>query len=253
MTEHIDLDEDEDWVAALMSDGWSGMGHAPHNWEVDAHIRCCFGQADAVLHERLSKFVQLDVHVIRPTAGRDFTTYVTSGMSDLAMNVPDSFADWRRAELVIALPGSPETHFDQAGRRHYLIDHLRNYARRPHALGSCFILGDTIGPFEGEETIGPDTRLSAYILARPVVTPIVEPMDAFRASLSTGESVNFFALEPIYADELDLKLNQGSDVLIARLEAANAFELYDPDRPSVATQKARGFSLKRLLGGQVKF
>jgi len=231
VTEHIDLDEDEDWVAALMSDGWSGMGHAPHNWEVDAHIRCCFGQADAVLHERLSKFVQLDVHVIRPTAGRDFTTYVTSGMSDLAMNVPDSFADWRRAELVIALPGSPETHFDQAGRRHYLIDHLRNYARRPHALGSCFILGDTIGPFEGEETIGPDTRLSAYILARPVVT----------------------ALEPIYADELDLKLNQGSDVLIARLEAANAFELYDPDRPSVATQKARGFSLKRLLGGQVKF
>lgn len=249
MTEHIDLDEDEDWAAALMSDGWSSMSHAPHNWEVDAHIRCSFGQADSVLHEQLSKYVRLDVHVIRPTPDRAFTTYVTSGMSDLAMKAPDGFADWRRAELVVALPGPPEAHVDARGRRHYLIDHMRNYARRPHAVGSCFILGDTIGPFDGEESIGADTRLSAHVLTRPVVTPIVDAMDAFRASLSTGEAVNFFALEPIYDDELDLKLNQGSDVLIARLEAANAFELYDPHRPSVATQKARGFSLKRLLGG----
>jgi len=249
MTEHIDLDEDEDWAAALTSDGWSRMSHAPHNWEVDTHIRSCFGQSDAVLHEQLSKYVSLDIHVIRPTADRAFTTYVTSGMSDLAMNAPEGFADWRRAELVIALPGPPEAHFDAAGQRHYLIDHMRNYARRPHALGSCFILGDTIGALDGEESIGPDTRLSAHVLTRPMITPIIDPMDAFRASLSTGDAVNFFAIEPIYADELDLKLNQGSDVLIARLEAANVFELYDPDRPSVATQKARGFSLKRLLGG----
>jgi hypothetical protein len=136
------------------------------------------------------------------------------------------------------------------GRHHYLIDHLRNYARRPHAMGLCFILGDTIGAMEPDETIGPDTRMTAHLLARPVLTPVVDAMDAFRMTASTGEIVNFLALEPIHDDELDLKLKQGSHVLIEQLEDAGHFELYDPNRASVvAPPKAKGFSLKRMFGG----
>ena len=249
MPDHIELVEDEEWATVLAGDGWAPMDRAPLGEDIDAHIGRCFGAAERVLHETLSKFVHLDVHVIPPSPGRDFTTYVTSGMSDRPTKAPSAYSDWERAELVMALPGPPQAHIDAEGRRHYLIDHLRNYARRPHAIGHCFILGDTIGTADVEEPVGPDTRLSAYVLARPVVTPIVDPMDAFRAGLSTGEVVNFLALQPIHADELELKTQQGSDVLIERLEAANVFELYNPNRPSVAQQKARGFSLKRLLGG----
>ena len=249
MSEHIDLEEDEEWTAALTADGWSKMDHTPHSWEIDAHIRSAFGQAQVVLHEQLSKYVHLNIHVIGPSDGRAFTTYVTSGMSDLPMNAPDELSEWRRAELVIALPGPPEAHVDAAGRRHYLIDQMRNYARRPHALGTYFILGDTIDPFDPDESIGPDTQLAAHLLGRPMITPIIDGMDAFRATLSTGETVNFLALEPIHADELDLKVKQGSEELIERLEAAGVTELYEPSRPSVADEKGRGFSLKRLLGG----
>jgi len=249
MADYVELDEDEKWTAILAVDGWKPMEHAPHNAEVDAHIERCFGPPETILRERLSKFVQLDIHVIPPFRNRTFTTYVTSGMSDLAMTAPEGFEDWARAELVIALPGSPADHVDASGQRHYLIDHMRNYARRPHAMGSCFILGHTIGSLDADETIGPDTTLSAHLLSRPVLSPVVDSMDAFRAELSNGTAVNFLALEPIHADELDLKEKQGSDVLIDRLEAANVFELYNPARASVAPQKERGFSLKRLLGG----
>ena len=249
MTSHIDLDENEEWVAALTADGWGPMEHAAHNWEVKAHIHTAFGQSEAILHEPLSKFVRLDIHVIVPANGRTFTTYVTSGMSDLAVKAPEGYADWRRAELVIALEGSPESHVDEAGRRHYMIEHLRNYARRPHAIGNCFILGETIDPFDPDETIGLDTRLSAHLLTRPVVTPIIDVMDAFRLNLSGGEVVNFLALTPIHADELELRKLQGPDVLIERLETAGVTELYNPNRPSVALQKTKGFSLKRLFGG----
>ena len=89
----------------------------------------------------------------------------------------------------------------------------------------------------------------ALVAMAVIVTPVVDPMDAFRAILTTGEAVNFLALEPLHADELDIKLKQGSEVLIDQLEAAGVYELYDPDRASVAMQKPKGFSLKRLFGG----
>jgi len=249
MPDHIELREDEDWATILASDGWAPMDRGAPSEEVEAHIARCFGEPAIVLHETLSKFVHLDIHVIAPSNGRDFTTYVTCGMSDRPTKAPSAYSDWERAELVIALPGPPQAHVDAEGRWHYMIDHLRNYARRPHAMGLCFILGDTIGTVDAEETVGPDTRLSAFVLTRAVASPIGDPMDAFRATLSTGAVVNFLALEPIHADELDLKTQQGSDVLIERLEEAKAFELYDCNRASVAPRKARGFSLKRLLGG----
>jgi hypothetical protein len=248
MADHLDWAEDEEWAAALIADGWSRMDHPPHNAEVDEHIRRCFGESVSVLHERLSKFVHLDIHIIPPSRGRTFTTYVTSGMSDVAMKVPMGLTDWARAELVLALPGPPEAHVDANGRRHYLIDLMRSYARRPHALGAFYSLGATIGPLDETETLGPDTQLSACMLTRPVLTPIVEAINAFRASLSAGEVVNFMALEPIHADELELAEKRGADELIEKLEAAQVFELYTPARPSVA-RASKGFSLKRLFGG----
>jgi hypothetical protein len=244
MTGYRDIDEDEEWVAALTADGWAPMEHAPINPEVDEHIRRCFGEPETVLHEHLSKYIHLDINVIPPSRGRTFTTYVTSGMSDVAMKVPAALPDWARAELVIALPGPPEDHVDENGRGHYLIDQMRAYARRPHAVGTFFMLGHTVGPLD-DDPIGPDTQLSACVLSRAMISPIVDSIAAFRATLSTGECVNFLALEPIYADELDLKQKRGSDALIERLEAAQVFELYDPGRASVAPQK---FNLMRMFG-----
>lgn len=250
MADYVDLTEDEEWTTVLTADGWSAIEHTPINAEVTAHIVRCFGEAPVILRETLCKFVHLDIHVIPPIAGRDFTTYVTSGMSNLPAKAPSGYSEWERAELVVALPGPPEAHIDALGQRHYMIDHLRNYARRPHAMGLCYILGDTIGSADAEDTLGPDTRLLGHLLARPVLTPIVDAMEAFRATLGDGQVVNFLALEPIHGDELELRLKQGSDLLVSRLEAAGVFELYDPHRPSVATvQKAKGFSLKRLWGG----
>ncbi|HEX4180191.1 MAG TPA: suppressor of fused domain protein [Caulobacteraceae bacterium] len=250
MTEAIDFDEGPEWAAALMADGWSPMAHPLLNQEVDDHIRRCFGEADEVLHEHLSKYVHLDIHVIRPTRGRTFTTYVTSGMSDLPMKTPLQFPEWARAELVIALPGPPETHIDTFGRRHYLIELMRSYARRPHALGTFYRLGQALDPLGESEPIGPDTGLTACLTARPMLTPIVDSLTAFRATLGDGAPVNFLALEPIYPDEFDvvLKHKRGAEELIERLEEAQVFELYNPERASVA-RPARGFSLKRLLGG----
>jgi hypothetical protein len=244
MTNAFDFEEDEDWTAALAADGWKAMAHEPINREVDEHIRRCFGEPDTVLHEHLSKYVHLDVFVIAPSRGRTFTTYVTSGMSNRPLEAPVQLPDWSRTELVLALPGSPEDHVDGNGQFHYMIEQLRAYARRPHAVGSYYLLGHTIGPLD-DDPLGPDTEMVAAVLSRAVISPVVDSLAAFRAHLDSGECVNFLAVEPIYADELELKMKRGPDALIERLEASQVFELYNPTRASVAPQK---FNLKRMFG-----
>jgi hypothetical protein len=44
---------------------------------------------------------------------------------------------------------------------------------------------------------------------------------------------------------MDLKLEQGSDELIGRLDGAEVSELLDPSRPSVAPRRRRLFGRRR--------
>jgi hypothetical protein len=222
-------DEEEEFPSDLWDLGWRPLDHEPINEEVEAHIERCFGPVETVLHELLSSHVHLDVNVIPPVGGRDFTLYVTSGMSDLPMKVDEGVEDaesWNRAELLIALPGPP---IDR--RDHYLVHDLRTMARYPHAQERWLCHGHTVG---GEEVIGPDTAMTGYILDWPSISPLVDPTEACELKLRNGELVHFFALVPIYPEELDLKLAKGSQTLLDRLERSGVSELYRPDRGNAA-------------------
>jgi hypothetical protein len=253
MTDRDDEDDDvwppdDDCLPALWAEGWRPMNHPPHNEEVEAHIRRCFGHAPNVLHEPLSKHVHIDIDIIPPSHGRSFTTYVTSGMSDLPMPAPERVPRLRWAELVIALPGPPEAHLMPDGREHYLISQMRQHARYPHAENAWLFFRHTIAADEHASPIGPDTAMCGKLLAMPLAVPIVEARDAFGADLSTGETVHFCALVPLHADELAFAREHGSDLMMDRLYDAGVTEIYDPARPSVLARRKRGFDWKRLLG-----
>lgn len=225
---------EDDPAYELWAEGWRPMDHPPLNDEVEAHIERSFGKPATVLHELLSLQVHVDVNVIPPSAGRSFTTYVTSGMSDLPMSVEgiDDPERWSRAELVMALPGPPETH---AG--HHLISTLRKYARFPHAQKTWLGYGHSLG---GEEDgpIAEDTRLSGYILGLPIVSPQGDPSRSWELELRDGGCVHFFSLVPIYPEELALKLAKGSDALVSRFDRAGVTEVYRPDRASAVAPRA---------------
>lgn len=225
---------EDDPLYELWTEGWRPMDHPPLNDEVEAHIERCFGKPATVLHELLSLHVHLDVNVIPPSAGRDFTVYVTSGMSDLPMSVEgiDEPERWSRAELVMALPGPPETHTD-----HHLISTLRRHARFPHAQQTWLCYGHSLGG-EEDAPIAEDTRLSAYVLGLPLVSPLGDPSHSWGLDLKEGGSVHFFSLVPIYPEELALKLAKGSDALVSRFDRAGVTEVYRPDRPSAVVPRA---------------
>jgi hypothetical protein len=50
---------------------------------------------------------------------------------------------------------------------------------------------------------------------------------------------------PIHANEMDLKLEKGSDELIDMFDRVEVSELLDPNRPSVALRRRRLFGRRR--------
>jgi len=58
-----------------------------------------FGKSDTVFHEVIRLVPHVDVYKFQPTTARDFFTFVTGGMSDLAMASPQEKDGFGRATI----------------------------------------------------------------------------------------------------------------------------------------------------------
>jgi hypothetical protein len=81
-----------------------GIFEEPSGEEMEERERIydeMFGESDSVYHEMIPLVPHVDVYRYPPNEKRDFYTFVTGGMSDLAMNVsPELGPEFRRTELV---------------------------------------------------------------------------------------------------------------------------------------------------------
>lgn len=204
------------------------------------HIAEHLGEPAFVLHEVVSDLVHIDVHVVPPRPGRDFFTLVTSGMSDLPMNTPGQLASQRFAELLICLP--PDWPLPTDGRiegsaledeRHYWpIRWLKALARLPHEYSTWLGPGHTVPNGDPPAPYVDGTDLCCLLVMAPAC---LEP-EAWTLK-RPGHAVHFFALWPLHRAEMELKLEQGLEALLDRLEALGpdglaTVERIDPARPN---------------------
>jgi hypothetical protein len=204
---------------------------------VEKHIAEHLGEADSVFHEIMSDLVHIDVHVVKPSAKRPYYSLVTSGMSDRPMTTPEGAHDLRFAELMINLPADwpiegkdGQVNGDPAA--YWPIGWLKMIARLPHeyttwlAFGHTIPNGDPAEPFEGTDFIG-------SILLPPMLAP-----DGFSQLTLPGRTVHFYALCPLYAEEMQLKLEGGTDALLEAFDKAdlgpNDVEIVTPGRRNAA-------------------
>ncbi len=215
--------------------------------DIEAHIERHIGPVETVLHEFVSDKVHLDVLLVEPSPSCDAWTYVTSGMSDLPMTLPPDLPDpelWARAELFIQLPSDwlpQEGHavFDAADDENdtehlwYPIRWLKSLARFPHNFDTWFGPGHTMPNGDPAEPIGPGTQMTGFLMNASISYDV-----AFdRIEATDGNVINLYAVYPLYTEEMDFKLNKGSDALMDRLAAADVNEIYRPNRASVAVRK----------------
>ena len=204
---------------------------------IEQHIEKYLGKIDNVFHEVLSDTIHIDVHVIPPTPERNIYTLITTGMSDLPMNMPDDDPDadeFKYAELLICLP--PDWPFSKKdleiidGQDYaWPIHTLKFLARLPHVYNTFLAIGHTIPNGEPAEPIAEGVDFTGFI----IIPPMLVSEDFYQLKISEDKTINFYAICPVYQQEMDLKLKKGADALFELFEQNRVSELVDVNRPCV--------------------
>lgn len=206
---------------------------------VTEHIERHLGKIDTVYHELISDLVHIDVHVIPPSEARPCWTLVTSGMSERPMNPPPQLREQLEvdlyAELVISLP--PDWPMEQSAwddeANYWPIRWLKMIARLPHEYDTWVGFGHTIPTGDPAEPYADNTKLCCMLL----LPGITLPEEMHQLKLPDGREVDFFALYPLYEDEMNFKLKKGTDALLERFEEHQVLDIVDIHRKSVCPKR----------------
>lgn len=209
---------------------------APHGEEcineISDHIEEHIGKIKNVFHEIISDTVHVDVHHVEPTNERPFHTLITSGMSDLGMNVPKDTESTRYMELMVTLPKHWE--ISEAAFKdenwYWPVRQLKFLARFPHKYDTWLGWGHTMPNGDPAEAFASNTKLSGII-----VLPSVNVPDDFHSlAINENKTIEFFSVVPLYDEEMNLKLRNGSSVLLERFDKHGISDIIDIERKNVA-------------------
>lgn len=223
---------------------------ARHVDELTRYLEAFLGSSDEVWHEIVSDKVHIDVLPFPPTSDRPFWTFVTSGMSDLPMNVPKNVeiaGSDQYAEMVISLPAEwfPEeklfADIQFNDDNYWPIALLKFLARFPHEYDTWLWSLHTLPNGDPAGAYAANTQLSGVMLFPPVTWP--QEKRTFRRS--DGSAVQFLAIYPIYDDEMKIKLSKGANTLLDLMEKANLTEILDPTRKSLTVKRGGLWGLFR--------
>jgi hypothetical protein len=200
---------------------------------IEDHVSRNVGRFD-VLHEIIPLDLHIDVLLVKPTRKLDRCSLVTMGMCERAMTVPQGEADPKFAELMMCLPSSWKftDEAQQEERYSWPLFWLQTLARFPHQANTFLAPGHTIPNGDPPEPIGPDTEMRCILIREPVATP-----EAFRTLKLKKKTIHFYALVPLYREEMEYKIARGYEALTKLLDEHHVTELLDPKRPSVCPKK----------------
>lgn len=211
---------------------WQPAQGEPAMEQISAHIEQYLGPIETVFHEIASDTVHIDVHIVPPTAARPFYTLVTSGMSDLPMHTPEQADVPRYLELMLTLPAGWQLNQETVNNEQWYwpIRLLKYLARFPHHYQTWLGWGHTIPNGQPPDPLTEGTQLAGMLIFPSVLVP--EPFHVLE--VSPDKVIVFMAVYLLYAEELELKLNEGVEALMTRFYEANLTDLIDLTRPNVA-------------------
>ncbi|PKB45078.1 suppressor of fused protein SUFU [Cellulophaga sp. RHA19] len=202
--------------------------------EISDHIEKHIGKIDMVFHELVSDQVHIDVHWVKPTKEFPYHTLVTSGMSDKPMETPEGVTNCEYAELSICLPQewkiSEEDFKDE--KNYWPIRLLKYLARFPHEYSTWLGYGHTIPNGNPAKPFAENTKLNTTILLPSVIFG-----DDFFTLKLKNKSINFYALIPLYQEEVSLKLKKGTEALFDGFDKFKVNDIVSVDRPNTAKRK----------------
>lgn len=198
---------------------------------IEKHIEHYYGNFEFVFHEKVSPDIHVDICLIPPSEECNWYTLVTMGMGAHLMNVPNQLKEdqLERAELVICLPeywNLDKEHLKDE-KWYWPIRLLKELARFPGENNTWLGWGHTVS-YDGP--LSYTTELCASIL----INPPCGNVGGNTCTLPDGEEVNFYQIIPLYGDELEFKLKNGTQKLLDKMN--DNILLVNPHRLNVLNQ-----------------
>lgn len=198
---------------------------------IEKHIEHYYGNFEFVFHEKVSPDIHVDICLILPSEECNWYTLVTMGMGAHLMNVPNQLKEEQleRAELVICLPEYwklDKEHLKDE-KWYWPIRLLKELARFPGENNTWLGWGHTVS-YDGP--LSYTTELCASIL----INPPCGNVGGNTCTLPDGEEVNFYQVIPLYRDELEYKLKNGTQKLLDKMN--DNILLVNPHRLNVLNQ-----------------
>lgn len=198
---------------------------------IEKHIEHYYGNFEFVFREKVSPDIHVDICLIPPSEECNWYTLVTMGMGAHLMNVPNQLKEdqLERAELVICLPEYwklDKEHLKDE-KWYWPIRLLKELARFPGENNTWLGWGHTVS-YDGP--LSYTTELCASILINPPCGNI----GGNTCTLPDGEEVNFYQIIPLYGDELEFKLKNGTQKLLDKMN--DNILLVNPHRLNVLNQ-----------------
>lgn len=218
---------------------------------IESHVQSHVGGDYSVLHEIVSEGVHVDVLLFPPTSTRRSVVLCTMGASAMEMTVPDGWEYPRRIELMAVLPADWPIHkldsmTDAAGgvaegdaateRWYWPIRLLKQLAHLPSMYETMLWWGHTVPNGDPPEPFADNTRLCCASLVCPeafgesMATTVIGGVPLLK---KTRKEVVFFAIAPLFPEEVDRKLKAGMEAIDEGLQAMGIERWFDPNRTNL--------------------
>lgn len=203
-----------------------------HAEAISAHLDKSYSSEEiTVFHEIFSPDLHLDVYFVQ-SEKHNFNILLTAGMSILEMTVPNAVEkpqDYKFAELMLLLPKSITFgKITGDNPNDWLIAMLKEAARFPHHYDTWLAIGHTLQATADMEPYAENTNYTGV-----VILPSVTFGEEF-TSVQVGENlINIYSVFPLYADEMNYKIENGYNALLDKLIEKNAQEIFDYNRANL--------------------
>lgn len=214
------------------------IGDTENIERISEHIEQIVGPVATVYHELMSDLVHIDVHIVEPSAERDYYTLVTSGM-----NAPEGYEEFRFAELLICLPSDwpmGDENWKQ-NENYWPIWLLKFMARFPHEYETWLWSMHSVPNGDPPEPYVDNTQLCGAML----LPPITVDEEFWELPIDDEKTIHFFGIVPLHQDEMDLKLKEGAEALFDGFDEHGISELLAPGRSSTLGKRKGWFGFGR--------
>ena len=198
--------------------------------DLDGFISDVIGQYANVFHEIASPDIHLDVCIVEPTDDEPYYKLVTMGAGAYPMSIPEKWQKYQLhyAEYILYLPKDWNINSKEE-RDYWPIRLLKNVARLPIWCDTWLSYGHTTQADEEGSPYSADVRFNSVIL-----NFAENQKGDVRLKLSSGKTVNFYEIIPLYPEELEYKIKHDADALFEKFaEKGIQYRVLDRNRRSI--------------------